>query len=93
MSGLGKNGREAKIIQWNETKRTTSNYHRHSLILIKASSIIIKKQVETDLHIFRWLLMLIKVKLKLAGHGAHDLDYLMPHISNRKLKVRKTVFG
>lgn len=37
--------------------------------------------------------MSIKVKLKLAGLGAHDLDYLMPHISNRKLKVRKTVFG
>lgn len=30
--------------------------------------------------------------MKLVGLGAHDLDYLMPHISSRKLKVRKTVF-
>lgn len=33
------------------------------------------------------------MKLKLAVLGAHDLDHLMPHISNRKLKVRKAVVG
>lgn len=34
------------------------------------------------------------VKLDFVGLiGAHDLGLLMPHISNRQLKVRKTVFG